>query len=90
MTVINPYLSLENAMARASALSVALAFLAAACSAVDSPAFYNPANGAIAECVPSDLDPFLDQCISTYRRAGWVKFTAPIISRETPPSSSSP
>jgi hypothetical protein len=77
-------------MSRASAISLALALLGAACSAADRPAFYNPANGAVAECVSTDLDPFLDQCISTYQRAGWVTFTAPIINRETPPSSSSP
>ena len=76
-------------MARASSFTVALTLLAATCS-TESPVFYNVANGAITECVPTDLDPFLDQCIWTYQRAGWVKYTEPIIRRESPPTLSSP
>jgi hypothetical protein len=71
-------------MARPAKLAVLLALALGACSG-ERIAFYNPANGAIAECVPADLDPFLDQCIFTYQRAGWVKLTEPIIIREKPP-----
>ena len=61
----------------------------AACSS-DPVVFYNPKNGAITECVPVDVDPFLDQCIATYQRAGWVRLTDPVINRENPPTSTSP
>jgi hypothetical protein len=76
-------------MARKSLLSTALVLLAATCSA-EPPAFYNPANGAIAECRGSELDPYGDRCIATYERAGWVKYAQPIINRETPPATASP
>jgi hypothetical protein len=74
-------------MARKSVLSTALALVAATC-AQEPPVFYNPANGAIAQCQASELDPYLDQCIATYERAGWVEYTQPIINRETPPTMS--
>lgn len=76
-------------MARTPALGMALALVTATCSA-DPATFYNPTNGAITECVSSDLDPFLDRCIMTYQRAGWVRMTGPIIARERPPTVTPP
>jgi hypothetical protein len=71
-------------MALRPAFSVALTLLAATCSEQPA-AFYNPKNGVITQCEGSDLDPLGDECIATYQRAGWEKFTAPVIRRETPP-----
>jgi hypothetical protein len=68
-----------------NATSVAICLVATMCT-TDPPVFYNPANGAITECVASDLDPFLTTCKATYKRAGWVEVTGPIIGRETPPT----
>jgi hypothetical protein len=64
--------------------TVSLALALGACSG-EPVTFYNPANGAITECVAIDTDPFLDQCIFTYQKAGWVRLTEPLIIREVPP-----
>lgn len=72
-----------------SSCSVALALLVATCSG-DPPAFYNPKNGAMAQCVPTDNDPSLRRCMATYQDAGWVRYDAPVIGRETAPTVSSP
>ncbi|HUH86260.1 MAG TPA: hypothetical protein VLX85_16750 [Stellaceae bacterium] len=74
-------------MTRASSWSMALVLLVTTCSG-DPPAFYNPANGAITQCMPSDFDPSLANCIATYQNAGWVSYSKPIIGRETPPTAS--
>jgi hypothetical protein len=71
-------------MARPAKPAVLLALALGACSG-EPVTFYNPANGAIAECVPADQDPFLDQCIFTYKKAGWVRLSEPLIIREVPP-----
>jgi hypothetical protein len=67
---------------------VALALLVTTCAG-DPPTFYNPRSGAMNQCVQTDWDPSLRQCIATYENAGWVRYTAPIINRETAPSASS-
>lgn len=64
--------------------SVALTLALSTCAA-DPVAFYDPKSGAINECVTGDSDPFLDQCIATYQKAGWVRMTGPIVVRERPP-----
>jgi len=64
--------------------SLTLTLLAATCSG-DPAAFYNPTSGAIAQCQVSDLDPFGDQCMATYEKAGWEKLTGPVSHRDTPP-----
>jgi len=64
--------------------TVALTLALATCAG-DPVAFYNPASGAISECVAGDSDPFLDQCIATYQKSGWVRMTGPIVAREKPP-----
>ena len=69
--------------------ALALVLTLAACSG-EPVVFYNPKNGAMTECVPVDLDPFLDQCIATYQRAGWVRLIGPIINREKPPTLTQP
>ncbi len=61
-----------------------IAFAATSCTA-DAPAFYNERTGAVAQCAASQLDPFGDECVATYKRAGWVEMTGPIIGREAPP-----
>lgn len=66
------------------AASVAIAVAATACTA-DAPAFYNERTGAVAQCTASQLDPFGDECVATYKRGGWVEMTAPVIGREAPP-----
>jgi hypothetical protein len=71
-------------MARPKRFAAALTLTLGACSG-EPVAFYNPTNGAITECVAVDLDPFLDQCIFTYEKAGWVRLTDPLIIRERPP-----
>ncbi len=66
------------------AASVAIAFAATTCTA-SAPVFYNERTGAVAQCTASELDPFGDECAATYKRAGWVEMTGPIIGREAPP-----
>ena len=75
-------------MSKMSVCALALTLAVTTCVG-DPVTFYDPRNGAIGECAPGESDPFADQCIATYQRAGWVRMTEPILLRERPPVTTS-
>ncbi len=73
---------------RARSIGAMALTLAVSTCASDPIDFYDPRSGAIGQCVVADSDPFRDQCIATYQRAGWVRMSEPILVRERPPVTS--